>query len=124
MSYRVMTIFDDFNYYFFVFLDQNPSTFVLPRMSSSPMKNITFPAHLQRQRRLALMTWMIVILHGYKFSMENELAWVSIMELFSTFKIREYVFYSIVSDLLLSHFSWSMGECLHGLNHSCKCEAF
>jgi hypothetical protein len=65
-----------------------------------------------------------VILHGYKFSMENELAWVSIMELFCTLKFRGCVFYGIVSDLLLNHFSWSMGECLHGLNNSCTCEAF
>jgi hypothetical protein len=78
LSYRVMTIYDDFHYYVCVFIDQNQSTFVLPRMSSSPTKNITFPAHLLRQRKLALMTWMIVMSHGYKFSMENELAWVSI----------------------------------------------
>ena len=84
----------------FVFLDQNQSTFVLPRMSSSPTKNISSPAHLLRQRKLALMTWMIVMLHGYKFSMENELAWVSTLELFCTFRVRECVLYSTVSDVL------------------------
>ena len=122
MSYRVMTIYDDFHYYFCVFLDQNQSTFVLPRMSSSPMKNIISPAHPLRQRRLALMTWMIVMLHGYKFSMENELAWVSIMELFYTFKIRVCVSYSFVSDLLLNNFSWSLGEWMQRLNHWCRHE--
>lgn len=64
-----------------IFLGQNPSTFVSPRMTSSLMKNITFQIHLQRLRKPALMTWMTVILHGYKSSMENERAWVSAVEL-------------------------------------------
>jgi hypothetical protein len=59
------------------FLGQNPNIFASPRTSSSPTRTITFPAHLQRLRKPAPTTWTTVILHGYKFSTENELAWVS-----------------------------------------------
>jgi hypothetical protein len=93
---------------FVIFLGQNRSTFVSPRMTSSPMKNITFRIHLQRLRKLALMTWMTVISHGYRSSMENERAWVSAVELGSTFV-----------SVLLHHFT-----AVYGAGITCSAQHF